>query len=853
MELWRRGILLLGVILAVWLHFYVPLMSFVTVRAVDFAAEQKDESRLTDSGRYLAQLPLDEYVAEKTKDRALLVSGPQWESFFALAVKTSRGEIVPKEWARRVSKDEIDTTSYFRRIFFRTDKPPFEELASRLAVDAEEFDLTLETPAGAAPEAFSPSPRHLSIETHVMTKDDFHFGSGYMHAPKLPAWLGHPFRRFALPILLVALAAYIVLPRRRRPASAIYYPTWRTIIGDVGSFILFVPFFAIPMLVVGGSVQALTVGWILALICWPLALVGVWLLRFMAWYASYQVVIESEGLHLSTDRGDRHFRFSEMTSFQPIELKPPKWLIVLTAISAFFGRGGARAGAAGRSLMLASTAERGFSVKLADKSSVFFWLSSSFSGKTMKNAEKLGDAIKDAGVPWEEKVKSVTSISLPEGETPAGKIQTPGLRFLIVLFVLPLAALLVFTLLAAPGSVSSRTKTPAGGPEPAKRMTEPELEAAVRSSPLDADVEWEKTLAVGSEEESAYGRLIASAKDGGYFVAGDIPIDGNNTDAFLAKIDGDGRTAWAVQMGGNLQDFIHSVLVEDDGACFLAGETRPYSSILGKSDMFLARIDASGAKLWEKNLGKEDEDETAWAVRPAGKNVYMVRGGSAGKRISLRVDGAGNVLKEEPFSWSGTFPEEAEFSHTECTEDGGFISTGNALHPGAGFKELLLAKADARGELAWWKMFGGKKRESGAFVRATADGGYIAVGVSDSAGSGDDLYVVRTDGRGNLLWEKTAGGSGDQEGFHIVEFNSGGFCAVGTSKAATAAAEKMYLADLDAGGTLLREKTLSREAATYKAVAAAPAADGGLLLLASREPLSGYVTRPVVIKLKKQG
>lgn len=85
----------------------------------------------------------------------------------------------------------------------------------------------------------------------------------------------------------------------------------------------------------------------------------------------------------------------------------------------------------------------------AVKTSRFIWLATSMSGQTMKNAGKLGQALKEAGVSWKEEVKSIFSISMPEGETAAGKLKTPGLRVLAVLFVLPLAALLAFTILFA--------------------------------------------------------------------------------------------------------------------------------------------------------------------------------------------------------------------------------------------------------------------------------------------------------------------------------------------------------------------------------------------------------------------
>lgn len=855
-ELWRRGILLMGVILAIWLHFFFPLTSFVTVKTIDFADEQKNESRLIETGQYLAQLPLNEYVAEKIKDRVISVSGAEWNSFFASALKTSCGESLSADWARRVSQDEKDRTAYYRLIFFRTDEPPLAALAQRFSKEGESYVLVLQpqdavSAGDASASAFSPSPRHLMVEIHVMTHDDFHFGSGYSHAPRLPSWLAHPWRKYALPILLIAFALYLILPDRKRPSRAIYYPAWRARLGDLASLILFVPFFTIPILVAGGSVQAITVGWILALVCWPLALAAVWLLRFMAWYASYQIVVEREGLHLSTMKDDAVYRFSDMTSFQPVELKPPRWLVVASAISALLGRGAARFGGAGRSLLLSSAAERGFGVKLKDGSSVFVWVASSMSGQTMKNADKLGEALKGAGVPWDGKVKSIASISMPEGETAAGKLKTPGLRVLTIIFLFPLAAILIFTALASSGAFSGRTKSFAAA-EPAKAITAHDLEEAARTQPLDASIEWETTLKINSaEDQPAYGQKIAGTGDGGYVAAGYVPVDDINFDAFLTKVDGRGRQAWTVTMGGDVQDYISAVLVEDQGGYFLAGESRPYNSLLGKSDIFLARVDSSGAKLWEKNIGREDADESALAVQPVGADAYIVWGVSGSDLLRLRIDGTGRTLNEEGTSLAGKLPEGSAFIGTAFTRDGGLILTGEALNSGVGFKELLLAKYDARGALAWWKMFGGKKKESGSFVKPTLDRGYIAVGVSESAGAGEDLYMIRTDERGTALWEKAVGGPGDQYGIHAAELDDGGFSILGISKAAEGSPEKIYLVDLDAGGALVREKTLGREGAIYSPKHAISAAGGETVILADRDTTSGYESRVVLIKLKR--
>ena len=88
--------------------------------------------------------------------------------------------------------------------------------------------------------------------------------------------------------------------------------------------------------------------WFLILILWPLALVGIWLLWQMAWYAAYEIVIGDDGLHISTPHAKTTNLFKDIAYFQPLVLRPPRWLIILSWLGAFAGKGRQRIGAAGR-------------------------------------------------------------------------------------------------------------------------------------------------------------------------------------------------------------------------------------------------------------------------------------------------------------------------------------------------------------------------------------------------------------------------------------------------------------------------------------------------------------------------
>jgi len=95
------------------------------------------------------------------------------------------------------------------------------------------------------------------------------------------------------------------------------------------------------------------------------------------------------------------------------------------------------------------------------------------------------------------------------------------------------------------------------------------------------------------------------------------------------------------------------------------------------------------------------------------------------------------------------------------TSDGGFIYCGytgkNENHTDA-----FLMKVDANGNQLWYKTYGGKDRDEFNHVIQTSDGGFLAVGTSNSYGFGATSkaitsydYTVKTDANGNELWNKS--------------------------------------------------------------------------------------------------
>jgi len=130
----------------------------------------------------------------------------------------------------------------------------------------------------------------------------------------------------------------------------------------------------------------------------------------------------------------------------------------------------------------------------------------------------------------------------------------------------------------------------------------------------------------------------------------------------------------------------------------------------------------------------------------------------------------------------------------EGTQDGGIVFGGSTYsYPGKGGKGFI-QKTDAKGNILWYKIYGGSGVDNFSNVHTTSDGGFIAAGSTSSFGNGSaterndlfpDAYLVKTDGNGNLLWQKTFGGIYRDAFLDVSETPDHGFIAIGRYETST--------------------------------------------------------------------
>jgi len=106
--------------------------------------------------------------------------------------------------------------------------------------------------------------------------------------------------------------------------------------------------------------------------------------------------------------------------------------------------------------------------------------------------------------------------------------------------------------------------------------------------------------------------------------------------------------------------------------------------------------------------------------------------------------------------------------------DNSFIVGGGSLGGGLGGEDALLVKFSAAGNVEWSRVYGGSGFDRFTKITACSDGNFLAMGETNSMGAGNtDIYVLKFDGSGNVMWERTCGGSNIENARGICEASSG--------------------------------------------------------------------------------
>ncbi len=293
------------------------------------------------------------------------------------------------------------------------------------------------------------------------------------------------------------------------------------------------------------------------------------------------------------------------------------------------------------------------------------------------------------------------------------------------------------------------------------------------------EVEWERTFG-GSGYEQGY--CVQQTADGGFIIA---------ATATLIKTDRQGNMLWDVPYGGE------SIQQTTDGGYIVAS---------GRNGMVLTKLDGSGTKEWQQ-VFKEDGEGWGKCVRQTLDGGYII-GGDGGDpgtgSFLVKTDANGNEEWRQVTtgSWCAF-----GYNSVQQTSDGGYILGGSACRPSPCHAQLT--KIDAAGNRIWAEDYStGLYSAHGYCAQQTSAGGYVLVGKAKRRdGDQYDAYLVKTDASGVVQWERTIGGEGGDVGYSIVQAVAG-YVIVGATTSYGAGGEDVYLLETDVLGNVLWERTI---------------------------------------------
>lgn len=291
-------------------------------------------------------------------------------------------------------------------------------------------------------------------------------------------------------------------------------------------------------------------------------------------------------------------------------------------------------------------------------------------------------------------------------------------------------------------------------------------------------------------------------------------------------------TMWTKTFGGTNIDIGHCVQQTADSGYIITGYTRSYGTISGRN-IWLVKTDKNGNHQWNNTFGGNSDDE-GYSVQQTVDGGYIIAGytESFGAGLNdvflVKADASGNQV------WTKTFggAQDDEGYSVLQTNDGGYLVGGVTSSYGAGSRDMWMIKTDPSGNLLWQKTHGGLSSDGAWYVDHTSDGGFILTGWTLSYGPGfiGNAWLVKTDSLGNQQWNKFFGGDDADRGYAVQQTTDGGYILTGYTGSFGAGLYDMLLIKTDPSGNAEWTKTFGGTGRDY-GNSVQQTIDGGFIVL----------------------
>jgi len=386
----------------------------------------------------------------------------------------------------------------------------------------------------------------------------------------------------------------------------------------------------------------------------------------------------------------------------------------------------------------------------------------------------------------------------------------------------------------------------------------------------------DQATAVVTTEDGAYMVVGSTYSNDGHFAGLKSTSD---ADYFLMRVRPDGGVDWTKVYGGDDDELATGITKTSDGGYVLVGYSRSDNCFTGSNggfhDYYILKVDAQGNEIWCQNFGYPGSDQ-AQNIIETREGDLMVTGffdvsasggqGNDDRENAGTLHGVGEYWgikldADGQFFWKRYFggSNNDRSYNVMQTNDGGFVLIGSSesddfdITDGKGSYDYWAVKLSAEGDLEWTRSFGGSEIDIAYDIATTLDGNFLIVGdarsndqdVSTNYGNAD-IWLVAIDPQGNLIWEKSLGGSMFDSAKDLLPMNDNLYCVTGSSRSndvdvtTNNGENDAWTVVVDAQGTIIFEGAIGGSSLDFSE-GAAQGVDGALLIVGNTESSDGDI------------
>ncbi len=335
----------------------------------------------------------------------------------------------------------------------------------------------------------------------------------------------------------------------------------------------------------------------------------------------------------------------------------------------------------------------------------------------------------------------------------------------------------------------------------------------------EGDIIWQKCFS----DKGAY-LMFREYNGSEIFVVGAAAMEPypNETNLWVAKVDSLGEIVWDRALGnddGVSSYHFYGIPTNDGGviaSVLIFSQGGDVTTWYGGYDGWAIKLDSLGNTDWNFTMGSQMSEGTIGIVQ-TNDNGYLVLGSGSpdgvtgnitspsytsswNDAILYKLDSEGNP------EWNKTYGgSESDIAVRAVSLEDGYLIAGGAtsddgycegsgwhegyFHTGDRTPDIWLIRTDLGGEIIWQKCYGGSQNEGVSRVFSTSDGGFVVFGTTSSHdgdisynpanGNDKSIWIFKINAMGDLIWEQCIGGGASEYVHGVIQHSDHNYTLAG--------------------------------------------------------------------------